>query len=129
MTKGTVRALSALGVLLLTVLALGGTSASAQRASSTYRCAYGKTFKPLGTVYWSMTVSPKNVGSLFCRSFNGGFRGRRYASGQKLGTGQAYCRFALKKPGYSIVGVVFADKKSTGRAFCKIYHPAGWKRS
>jgi hypothetical protein len=128
MNKGTVRGLLALGILLLSTAALGPTNAAAQRASSTYHCAYGKKFKPLGTVYWTMSVSPKVVGPAFCGAFNGAFGGRRFAVGRKLGTGRAYCRYELKKSGYTIVAAVFADKKSTGRAFCSVYHPAGWKR-
>lgn len=129
MNKGSIRALLLVGALLVIVLAVGGAKASARRASATYVCAYGRRFKPLGTVYWRMTVSPKGVGPTFCSAFNGGFRGKRFPAGKKLGTGTAYCRYKLKQSGYVVVGAVYADKKSTGQAFCKIYHPSGWKRS
>lgn len=118
----------ALGVAVLVALTVGGTSASAHNASQTYLCAYGKRFGSLGRVYWAMSVSPKVLGPAFCRSFNSGFRGRRYYAGANLGTGFEYCKYSYSKSGYSIVGAVFADKRSSGRAFCTVWHPAGWKR-
>jgi hypothetical protein len=92
--KQTVSLELALGVPVLITLAAGGTTASADRTSATYVCAYGKRYASLGRIYWAMSVSPKVLGPTFCRAFNSGFRGRRHYAGTKLGTGREYCRYS-----------------------------------
>jgi hypothetical protein len=76
-----------------------------------------------------MSVAPKAVGPVFCKAFNSTFGGRRYTPGHRLGTGQVYCKYTYRKSPILVVGTVFADKRSMGRAFCSLYHPAGWRRS
>lgn len=120
--------IAALAIAVAVVLVVGVTGASAHKASGTYVCAYAKAVGSKGNVYLALGIQPKSVGPLFCRTFNGAFGGKAVSTHRRLGTGAEYCRYKYVKSNLKVVNVVFADKASTGKAFCAAYHPKGWTK-
>lgn len=120
-----VAALAAL-VCIAAVVVAG--AAAAHRSGKTYVCAYGKSAGKAGNIYLALGVQPKSVGQYFCEKFNGGFKGTKENVHRQLGTGTAYCKYIYKKNGIKVLLVAFADQAASGKKFCKVYHPAGWKK-
>jgi len=108
----------------LLVAGCGGNGAkpSGNPSNDTSVCAYTKRGGQGGSVYVEMAVSPKSLQSSVCRTFNGGFGGRRIPPVGKMGTGHVYCRHSKSGSSYTVKLGVFASSRTTGLAFCRSFH-------
>ena len=120
--------IAAMAAALCVALSLGAGAAAAHRNSSAYVCAYGKKAGKAGNIYLALGITPKSIGKSFCQSFNNSFKGRAENVHSQLGDGKTYCRYRYKRGTVDVVALAFADKAPAGKAFCKIFHPKGWKK-
>ena len=123
MTKIPVVAVALVAALVLSV------ATSTAKTSDASHCQYGKLFRGWqgvhGTIYLRLTITPRNP--IACRTWDGKYFGGGLLFRKKLGTGVTLCKLLDKTSSQTVTVQVFASKPSSGRTFCRKFHP-GWPR-
>jgi hypothetical protein len=122
------RKVAVVAVAVVVALAISATN-SAAKTSGASHCQYGLLYRGWhgihGSIYLRLTITPRSptaCGTWDAKYFRGGRLFRR-----KLGTGVMLCKLADRTSTQTVTVGVFADTATSGRTFCRTFHP-GWPR-
>lgn len=122
----------ALGLVVLLTTAgtqAAGTQRPDAQSAAQYFCVYSKAVLR-SKVYLVLGVDPYRLGPTLCRTFNGGFHGKRVSNAWARGRiGTAHCMFGRTISVATLALAVYSRSSSIGRAYCALFKPgADWIR-